>query len=226
MRQFLAVSALLFALPAAAQTDPILSAILAESAKASPIAFERTVRAETPGESGKASVVVDRFNPRAAAGAQWTLVSIDGRAPTAKEIDQHKKSTAAIPTPGFHRLSTILAKPPAKRAEAAGRVSYRWDSLPAGSVMTPGGDISGNLSAELVVQQVGGKPQVEQMRVFAAQPFSIRSVAKMNHFDAVNQYKPGPSGLPFLSTVSQSTDVTAPFGMGGKRKSMVSFKAL
>lgn len=226
MRPILAVSALLFAMPAAAQTDPLLSGILAEAAKQGPLAFERTVRAEELGENGKASVEVDRFNPRAAADAQWKLVSIDGRAPTAKEIEQHRKKTAGVPIPGFYRISTMLAKPPAKKTESGGRISYQWDSLPAGSFMTPGGDISGNLSAELVVEQVSGKPKVDRLRIYAAKPFSIRSVAKMNQFDAVNQYRPGPSGQPFLSAQSQLTDVSAPFGMGGKRKNVVSFRAL
>lgn len=226
MRQFLAVSALIFALPAAAQTDPVLTGILAEAAKQGPIAFERTARGQDLGKDGKATVEVDRFNPRAAAGAQWKLVSVDGRAPTEKEIEQHRKKTADVPPPGFYRISTMLAKPPVKKTETGGRISYQWDSLPAGSFVTPGGDISGNLSAELVVEQVGGKPKVDRLRIYAAKPFSIRSVAKMNQFDAVNEYKPGASGQPFLAAQSQLTDVSAPFGMGGKRKNVVSFKAL
>ncbi len=229
MRPSIAVAALMLAaLPAAApafaQTDPVLARILAESAKAKPVAFERTVKAEVVGDKG--SVVVDRFNPGGATGGQWTLVSIDGRKPTAKEIEDHRKATAQLPTPGFHRISKMFATPPVRRSEAQGRISYKWDSLPEGAVVTPGGDISKNLSAEMVVEPVAGTPQIASVRVFATQPFSIRSVAKMNMFDSASQYRPGQSGLPFLTAQTQSTDVSAPFGMGGKRRSQVSFKAL
>lgn len=231
MRPVLAFAALLFAplglgTAVAAQADPILASILADSAKSSPVAFERTVTAEKPSADKPASVVVDRFNPRGAAGAQWTLVSIDGRGPTKKETEAHKKATAALPVPGFHRLSRWFAEPPARRTESQGRITYRWDGLPDGAFMTPGGDISSHLSAEMLVEKAGSKPQVSTVRVFAAKPFTIRSVAKMNRFDTLSQFRPLPGGQSFLASQAQSVDVTAPFGMGSKQKTQVSFKAL
>jgi hypothetical protein len=223
----LATSALLSAGPANAQADPALRQILAESARAPVPAFERTVRAELRANPDKEpAVVVDRFVPRDAVSGTWTLVSIDGRKPTADEQARHRKANADGPVPGFHRLHKVLGTPPARRTEAGGRVTYFWTSLPEGAVVTPGGDISGKLSAEATVEQVDGRPLISQVRIFAAKPFSIRSIAKMNMFEGVSQYKPGPGGTPFLAAQIQASDVKAPFGLGGKRRSQISFRQL
>jgi hypothetical protein len=217
----------LFALPAAAQADPVLQSILAQSAKAPVVGFERTVRAELRADPDKEpAVVVERFTPRDARSGTWTLVSIDGRKPTEKELEGYRKSTANAVIPGFHRLHEILSLPPARRTEVGGKTVYHWASLPKGAVMSPGGDLSDRLSAEATVEQVGGKPMVSRVRVYAAKPFKIRGIATMNMFEGISQYRPGGNGTPFLETQTQSSDASAPFGLGGKRRSQISFKPL
>jgi hypothetical protein len=71
---------------------------------------------------------------------------------------------------------------------------------------------------------VGGKPIISRVRIFAARPFTIAGVAKMNSFDVTSHYRFGANGLPFLSTQTSASDVKAPFGMGGKRRSVISFR--
>ncbi|MGL6043938.1 MAG: hypothetical protein ACRC1J_08445 [Sandaracinobacteroides sp.] len=220
-----ALFALAFAIAAPARADAALQQILAESAGAPLPAIERTTRAELRAHPEKEpALVVDRFVPAGTSG-RWTLVSVDGRKPTAKEAEAHRKGNAAI-VPGFHRLHKVLGGPPTRRTEADGRTIFLWSSLPEGAVVTPGGDISGKLSAEATLEQVGGKPLISEVRVFAAKPFKIRGIATMNSFNVVSLYRPGNGGLPFLTSQTSASDVDAPFGLGGKRRSQISFKPL
>jgi hypothetical protein len=223
----LATAVLLLAMPAAARADAVLDRLGAQSAGAPLVGFERTGRTESlDAKEGGSTVRVDRFDPKAPSGQQWTLLSVDGRAPSAKDLEQYRKANATAVPPGFHRLNRLLASPPAKRTELPGKTLYRWDGLPAGTIVTPGPDFSGQLSAEAIVEEVDGKPTLSQVRMFAARPFSIGGVARMNAFDVVSQYRPGQGGLPFLAAQTAASDVKAPFGMGGKRKSQFSFRPL
>ena len=230
MRLPLPVAAFVMMAPAvgtaAVQPSPALKQALAESAKAPVVAFERTQRAELRADPDKEpAVVVDRFVPSSAESGTWTLVSIDGRAPTPDEVKRHRKANAGGPVPGFHRLHMMLAGTPTQRQDAEGCSIFRWDGLQPGSVMTPAGDISAKLAAEATVEQVGGKPIISKVRIFAAKPFRIRGIATMNQFDVISHYKPGEQ-VPFLTAQTASTDVKAPFGLGGKRRNQISFRPL
>ncbi len=212
--------------PAVAHADAVLDRMIADSARAPIPAFERTTRAELRAHPEKEpALVVDRFNPRDARSGSWTLVSIDGRKPTQKEMETHAKGSRDAVIPGFHRLNTILRATPTRRSEANGQTLYFWQSLPDGVVETPGGDISGKLSAEMVVEQVDGKPVPVRVRIFAAKPFKVKGIATMNSFEVVSHYRAGES-FPILASQSAASDVSAPFGFGGKRKSQISFRPI
>lgn len=208
-------------LSAAAQADGAIDRVLAESAKATPVAFERTMRAELRADPAKEpALVVDRFSPKAG----WTVVSVDGRKPTQQEQDAHAKGN--VNPPGFHNVHKLLAKPPSSRAEKDGKTVYFWSSLPKGSVITPGGDISAHLSAEAIVDESGARPLLNEVRIFAAKPFRVKVVASINKFNVVSVYRPGANGTSFLVAQASDTDVSAPMGLGGKRRSSASFKPL
>ena len=64
------------------------------------------------------------------------------------------------------------------------------------------------------------------MRIFAAKPIRVKIVASVNKFNVTSLYRQGANGLPVLTTQTSETDVTAPMGMGGKRRSVASFKPL
>jgi hypothetical protein len=226
MRRILPIAVLSVAAitaPAAAATDPVLKQLLAESAKT---AFERSLRAEVRPDSEKGPAhVVERFTPTGHSSGRWTLVSTDGKAPTAKQVEQHKKNSAEAVIPGFHRLHLVLSPAPTKRTETGGKMVYLWPSLPEGAVTTPGGDISRNLSAEATVDDSGGKPIISKVRIFAAKPFKIRGIATMNSFEVTSLYRL-QGNLPVLVSQTSQSDVKAPFGLGGVRRSVMTYRPL
>ena len=221
----LAAVALVLASPVSARAETALERILAESAKAPVVGFERTTRADLRADPAKEpALVVDRFTPKSATTGAWTVVSVEGRKPTPQELEVHAKNNSS--PPGFHNLHKLLSLPPTSRAESGGRTVYYWKSLPKGSVITPGGDVSAHLSAEAVLEEAGAKPALSEVRVFAAKPFRVKVVASINKFNVVSVYRAGANGLPFLVAQASETDVSAPLGMGGKRRSTASFKPL
>jgi hypothetical protein len=214
-------------LPGAAHADAVLDGLRAEAARAEKAGFERTTRTVKQTDDGPVTTIqVDRFNPRAPASQQWTLVSVDGRAPTRKEIADHRKLVNSLPVPGFYRLSAILAGEPSRTTDSRGRTIYRWDTLPPRSMPTPGPDVSSRMAAEAVVERVRGKPVLTSVRLFAPRPFPVMAVAKVNSFDLMNHYEEGSSGTPMLVSQTSNTDIAAPFGQGGRQQSQVRFRPL
>jgi hypothetical protein len=219
--------ALLVCAAAPARADAILQSLRTEAARAEAIGFERITREER--QTAKGPVVelrVDRFDPRAPAGRQWTLVTVNGRAPTLREQSDHRKLVSSLPVPGFYRLSAILAGEPQRSVDSAGRIIYRWPSLPPGSMPTPGPDVSTRMAAEAVVEKVGGRPMFRSVRLFAPKPFPVMAVAKVNAFDLQSFYEPGANGMPMLVSQSGTTDISAPFGQGGRQTSQIRFRPL
>jgi hypothetical protein len=228
MRRILPIAVLSVAAIAspAAANDPVLKQLLAESAKTPVTAFERTVRVEQRPESDKGPAqLVERFTPTGHSSGRWSLVSADGKAPTAKQVEQHRKTSAEAVIPGFHRLHLVLSPAPTRRTEVGGKAVYFWPSLPEGAVTTPGGDISRNLSAEATVDDSGGRPIITKVRIFAAKPFKIRGIATMNSFEGTSHYRLQGS-LPVLVSQTTQSDVKAPFGLGGVRRSTISYRPL
>ncbi len=208
-----------------AQATPVLQQILADSAKAPVVGFERTVRRLVP-ERREPAVLVDRFTPTSARTGKWALVSIDGRKPTPREVERHLDSDLVAVIPGFHRLHIVLGAPPTSRRDEGGRSIYRWTSLPRGAVETPGGDISANLSAEATVDETGKQPLITEVRIFAPAAFTVRGVARMNAFEVISRYRQGPGATPVLSGQTSTSDIKAPFGLGGKRQRQFDFRPL
>ena len=207
--------------PLAAAVDPQLQQLLAQSAKAPVVGFERTTRAEVRADPKKEpALVVDRFAPRSAETGSWTVVSVDGRKPTPQEVEAHAKGNSN--PPGFHNLHKLLSLPPTSRREADGKTIFLWNSLPKGSVVTPGGDISSGISAEATLE--GGR--LSELHLFARKPIRVKVIASVDRFDVLSRYQTGANGLPFLTSQTNETDVTAPMGYGGKRRSVASFQPL
>ena len=207
--------------PVAATTDAQLQQLIADSAKAPVVGFERTTKAELRADPKKEpALVVDRFTPKSATAGNWTLLSVDGRKPTPEELAAHAKGN--INPPGFHNPHKLLSGTPSSRRDVDGKTVFLWNSLPKGAVVTPGGDISAGLSAEATME--GAK--LSEVRVFAAKPIRVKIVASVDKFNVTSLYRQGANSLPFLVQQTSETDVTAPMGMGGKRRAVASFKPL
>lgn len=91
---------------------------------------------------------------------------------------------------------------------------------------TPGPDISQRMSAEAVVEKVGGRPVVKSVRLFAAKPFPVMTVAKVKAFDLQNFYEADAAGVPVLVAQSGLSDISAPFGQGRRQTSQVRYRPL
>lgn len=210
-----------------ARADAILDRLRAEAARADVKGFERTTREEKMTARGPVvEVRVDRFDPKAPAGRQWTLLSVNDRPPTLKEQSEHRKLVSSLPVPGFYRLSAILAGEPERRVDAEGRIHYRWNSLPPKSMPTPGPDISASMAAEAVIEKAGGRHIVRSVRLFAPKPFPVMAVAKVKAFDLQNYYAEGEGGTPTLVAQAGETDISAPFGQGVRQTSTTRFRPL
>lgn len=203
---------------AAPAADPVLAQLAALSATAPPTTVERTVRARNGKDD--ISTLVDRLQP----GQPPRLLSIDGRTPTAQEAEAHarRRDNPLL----FHRLHPLFMQPPRHRSEAGGRTVYQWHGLPKGMIVTPGGDISHRLTAELFVDHRSAQPQIRQLRIYAAAPFSVRIVAEIQQFNMIADYATSADGLPTLSTQKVETTVSAPMGLGGHRQSTATFRPL
>jgi hypothetical protein len=210
------------ALPAAA--DEMLEMLRRDSLSSPMMAFERTATIR----QGKAveQVRVDRFDPRARPTEQWTLVSVNGAPPSEEDVRRHQKQVNAQPVPGFHRLNSLLAGDPTAIERKGNRTIYRWDQLQKGAAPTgQGPDFSDRLSAEATVRTDGPRPVLEQVRIYAAEPFAIMGVARMRRFEAVTRYAHGARGHQLVSQLTD-VDARAPFGMGGARVTEATFRPL
>ena len=158
------------------------------------VTFERTQRSISTEEDGapETRLRVDRWD-----GKQLTLVSINGKPPTQKEAEEYRKATAGRPVPSYHRLASFLGQGARRVPDAKGRVVYRVDKLPKGSINI-GRDISANVAAEAIVDTSGPKPFVSRLRIVLPKPLSFFMVAKLDSFEAENEYRLGPDGRPVL----------------------------
>ena len=223
MRSLLAPLALATLVAAAPAPDPLLQQVIAGARAASPAAtaFERTVKVSTQEAGGpvETRTRVDRWD-----GQQLTPVSINGKPPTDAEIADFRKTSAGRPVPGYHRIADYLQAGAVRAADPQGRVVYRVNGLPKGTVNV-GKDISANLVAEAIVETSGAQPYVSKLRVVLPKPLSFFMVAKLDSFELVNEYRPGPGGRPAIIKGMQ-TMTGAQFGKAGTTRTETSYNSL
>jgi hypothetical protein len=193
--------------------DALKQRILAQAQSFSPddYAFTRTIRSETvSGGKTEKKVTVEKFDPTKPADARWTLVSVDGAAPSADELKNHGKEAAKRRVvPGYHRLANYFGSP-ATASESGGKTVFRFASLPKGAISILDTDVSHNASAEASVSDANGTPFVEQVR-FTVKPMRVKLLMKIDRFETTARYRIGPGGKPFLM---ESTSDMSGSGMG------------
>ncbi len=187
---------------AAPAPDPLLDRIIAgaRAVPADSIGFERSSRSigQDEGKAPETNVRVDRWD-----GQQLTLVSVNGSPATPEKIAEQKKAFSGRPVPGYHRIAEFLKGGAHRLPDNQGRILYRIDKLPKGSINI-GKDVSENLVADLLIDNSGNQPYVSRMHIFLPKPLSFFFVAKLDSFDVVNEYRPGPGGRPALLRTTQS----------------------
>ena len=175
------------ALAGAAQADTLQDQVLA-AARATPrdgYAFRRTLSIERTGSARK--VYVERYDPRQPPAARWTLVSVDGRAPTAKETAQSAKVKRG-PTPSYAEIADWFGGAATRSDTAPGYVTYRFARLPAGGLKIGSHDASADTQGEALVNVKGRTPYVERVRLMSTKGFRMMLVASVDGMTLSGRY--------------------------------------
>ena len=209
--------ALAFVLTAATPvSEPLRDRIIADARAVPPasLIFDRTTNLEKKGGGSTTRVVlVERWD-----GQTWTLLSKNGKLPSAFERRDVEKLAAASPVPGYHRLASLLAAATEVGTDADGHMVLRIPVLPPGSVRTDSSDISSHLRAEAVVSNRGGQPWVERVHVSQREPFKMNALIKVKTFDQISTYRLDAGGHPRLARQSADS-MGSMFGFSGGQSS-------
>lgn len=224
MRQILiptAAAAVLFAAPARA--DDLQMRLLAgmQAARATSLAFQQTIIVDTTGQPRK--TIVERYDPRRPAAERWTLVSIDGKPPTAKQVAEARKGKKQAAS--YANLADWFGSP-ARRVEApAGYAAYRFDRLPAGELKIGNHDASADTQADVLVNAKGATPFVERVHMTSTKGFRMMLVASVKRIDSTSRY----ALLPGVGVVPDGAAMTlagSMLGKAGELKTTVTFSGI
>lgn len=184
-------------LAAPAGADPLQDQVLAgmKTTNTADVAFTETIRATQTGSAPKE--YVNRYDPRAAPGARWTLVSVDGRAPTPKQAADAAKRGAKRRPLTYGDLAKWFAGPATVVGRTPTTVTYRFARLPAGEIKMGSHDASADTVADAVVVTAGKTPFVERVRLASSKPFRMMLVAKVNQYVFTSTFRPLPDGRLF-----------------------------
>lgn len=193
--------------------DDLKQRLLAQAQSVGPddYAFTRTSRSEqTSGGKTEVRTTVEKFDPTKFGDARWTLVSVDGAAPSADVLSKYKKETPKRRVPGYHRMAKYLGTSATASNDARGRTVFHFSSLPKESALVMDSDVSSNTSADVTVTETNGTAFAEQVRL-TVKPMRIKLIMKLDRYESTSRYKLGPDGKPLL--VEQVADMSGS-GMG------------
>ena len=198
-----AVAAVLFGLPTAAGADELQQRLLAamQGTRADGFAFRQTTAIERTGAARK--TLVEQFDPRRAAAERWSLVSVDGRAPTAKDLAGWRKIKRER-VPSYAENAKWFGAP-ATRVDADGLTTYRFARLPAGTLKIGSHDASADAQAEAVVNTRGRAPFIERVRFVTTKPFRMMLVASVQSLVADARYTALANGAVVPAEVASRT---------------------
>lgn len=181
--------------------------------------FQRSMILERTGSARR--VLVERYNPRGQAGQRWSLVSVDGHAPSPKDIEQSRKSRKGT-TPSYRELAEWFGAPAVRTDTAPGYVTYRFSRLPAGVIKIGSHDASADTQAEAEVNVKGKVPFVERVRFTSTKNFRIMMVASVQSIDISARYVPLSSGS-IVPAASASIINGSMLGKSGRITTAVTF---
>ena len=183
-------------------------------------AFLQSFSVQRVGEPAKD--YVSRYDPRRAAGSRWTLVRAEGRAPTAKELTNFAKQAGKNPVPSYGRIADWFGAAAKRVGADGGKVTYRFASLPKGTVKMGSYDASANTAAEAIVNTSGAAPFVERVRFVSIKPFRMMLIAKVDKMATVVTYKVMPNNRPMVA--GSITDIAgSAMGKSGTIKMLATY---
>ncbi len=178
--------------PSVAQADALQQQVLAiaKAVSAADFAFTQTARFERTGTP--ATERVSRYDP----ARGWTLLRIDGKPPTAKQTEQDKKIARRAQTPSYARITEWFGAPATRIATTPTSVTYRFATLPKGSIKLGPYDASAHTTVDAVVNTAGKALFVERARFTSTKPFRMFVVAKVERFTVNASWRLMPDGRP------------------------------
>lgn len=181
--------------------------------------FQRTIAFERTGAARK--VIVERYDPRAQPAQRWSLVSVDGRPASAKEVEQARKAKRES-TPSYRELAKWFGAPAVRIDAAPGHATYRFDRLPAGAVKIGSHDASPDMHAEAYVNMTGKVPFVERVRFTSTKAFRMMLVASVQSIDVTARYAPLAGGA-IVPATSASVLKGSMLGKSGQMTTAVTY---
>ncbi|MEG3145732.1 hypothetical protein U1839_13810 [Sphingomonas sp. RT2P30] len=205
----------------AADADTLQDQVLAmaRNTRSDAFSFRRTMVMESTGSARK--VVIEQFDPRRPAGAQWSLISVDGAAPTAKQVEQSRKAKRG-PVPSYAQIAEWFGAPATRSDHAPGYVLYRFARLPQGALKIGSHDASADTQAEALVNTRGGVPFVEQVRLTSTKGFRMMLVALLQSMTISGHYRLLPDGHA-VPADSASNLTGSLLGKAGQIKTTVTY---
>lgn len=194
----------------------------AQSMSADDYAFTRTVRTDAiAGGNTERTVNVEKYDPTKPAAARWTLVSVNGAAPSAEALKKFQKEAPKRRIPGYHRLAKYVGTKATTVRDEQGRTVLRYSSLPKDSVIVMDSDVSHNAVADVVVNDGNGERFAEQVRL-SVKPMRLKLVMKLNSMESTVRYRLGPEGKPLL--VEQTSTMSGSgLGQQGEMRTVASY---
>jgi hypothetical protein len=194
----------------------------AQSVAPNDYAFTRTVSFDIAAAGNRQKTVrVEKYDPTKPAAARWSLVSVNGAAPSAKALRKFRREVRKRPSFGYHRLATYFAAPAAAVADAEGRTVFHLASLPKGSIIVGKSDISRLASADVVVTEGSGNPFAEQVHL-SLEPTRRLLVFKLDRCEVTCRFAVGPEGKPLL--VDETAEMAGSgLGFKGRLRSVATY---
>ncbi len=218
----LIVAVALWCIATPALADDLQQQVLAvaRAATDTDFAFTQTFTGQRTGEPAKEYVM--RYDPKRPAGSRWTLVRAEGRTPTPKETAGFAKQANKSPVPSYGRISTWIGAPAKRVAGGDNSVTYRFASLPKGTIKIGSHDASATTSAEAVVNTSGKIPFVERIRYTSTKPFRMMLVAKIDKMTTTVTYRMMPNNRPMIA--GSNTDMAgSAMGKSGSFKMLATY---
>ena len=198
----LALALIALATPGVAMADALQDQVVAGAKAVSPTgyAFTQTTRVERTGAAAK--TFVSRYDPARPADQRWTLVSVDGKPPSAKEAASAAKAAKAQDVPSYAEIAKWFGGPATRIAQTPTSVTYRFARLPKGIVKMGKHDASADTSAEATVDVSGRVPVVTRVRFVSTTAFRMALVVKVERYGVVTTYRLGPDSHPVLDAAT------------------------